>query len=116
MYSVPQWGQKNDAKIIAPVCTALTSVASSCQYRQLQTESWRRCRAGGEPSAQRSIGRKTGACRVITAEHAAEIFVKTADSIERLLGILQEEEPKATTILRQYAQSVREMATTPAAH
>lgn len=53
---------------------------------------------------------------VITAEHAAEIFVKTADSIERPLGILQEEEPEATSILRQYAQSIREMATNPVAH
>jgi hypothetical protein len=46
----------------------------------------------------------------ITAEHAAEIFAKTADSIERPLGVLQEEEPEATTILRQYAQSIRDMA------
>jgi hypothetical protein len=47
---------------------------------------------------------------VISGEHAAEIFAKTADWIERPLGILQDEEPEATTILRQYAQSIREMA------
>jgi hypothetical protein len=47
---------------------------------------------------------------VISAEHAAEIFVKTADSIERPLGVLQYEEPEATKVLRQYAQSIREMA------
>jgi hypothetical protein len=47
---------------------------------------------------------------VISAEHAAEIFFKTAESIERPLGLLQDEEPEATTILRQYAQSIREMS------
>jgi hypothetical protein len=47
---------------------------------------------------------------VLSAVHAAEIFAKTADSIERPLGGLQDEEPEATTILRQYAQSIREMA------
>jgi hypothetical protein len=49
---------------------------------------------------------------VITTEHAAEIFAKTADSIEGPLGMLQDEEPEATTILRQYAQSIREMSDT----
>jgi hypothetical protein len=48
---------------------------------------------------------------VISGEHAAETFAKTADSIERPLGILQDEEPDATTVLRQYAESIREMAT-----
>jgi hypothetical protein len=47
---------------------------------------------------------------VLSPEHAAEIFAKTADSIERPLGVLQDEEPEATTVLRQYAQSIREMA------
>lgn len=47
---------------------------------------------------------------VITAEHATEIFEKTADSIERPLGILQAEEPEATRVLRQYAQKIREMS------
>jgi hypothetical protein len=45
----------------------------------------------------------------ISGEHAAEIFAKTADSIEGPLGILQDEEPEATTILRQYAHNIREM-------
>jgi hypothetical protein len=52
---------------------------------------------------------------VISAEHAAGIFAKTADSIENPLGLLQEEEPEATTILRQYAQSIREMSAMHAA-
>jgi hypothetical protein len=52
---------------------------------------------------------------VISTEHAAEIFAKTADSIERPLGVLQEEEPEATTVLRQFAQSIRAMAAEHAA-
>jgi hypothetical protein len=52
---------------------------------------------------------------VISREHAAEIFAKTADSIERPLGVLQDEDPDAATILRQYAESIREMATKHAA-
>jgi hypothetical protein len=52
---------------------------------------------------------------VISAEHAGEIYAKTADSIERPLGVLQDEEPEATTVLRQYAQSIREMAANHAA-
>lgn len=51
---------------------------------------------------------------LITTEHATEIFTKTADSIERPLGILQEEEPEATAILRRYARSIREMSVTQA--
>jgi hypothetical protein len=49
---------------------------------------------------------------VISVEDADRVFDKTAESIERPLGVLQHKELEATTILRQFAQSVREKCKT----